>query len=130
MLPNAEFKDVEKVPHVYTLLDKDQKELWTALIEAPQSMNKPILLPPGTPKEILNVHRKALEDAMNDEQFRSGIKRVTGIPPTWVRGEELAKEAAESERLWAKYREQEKELRAKMYNKYIRKLPPQVSRPQ
>ena len=129
MLPNAEFKDVEKVPHVYTLLNKDQKELWTALIEAPQAMNKPLVLPPGTSNDILNAYRKALEDAMNNEQFRSGIKRVTGIPPTWVPGDELAKEAVESERLWAKYREQEKDLRGAMYDKYIRKLSPQVSRP-
>src|SRR5919108_3994504 len=129
MLPNAEFKDVEKVPHIYSLIDKDQKELWTALIEAPQSMNKPIVLPPGTGNEIVSVYRKALEDAMSDNQFRSGIQRVTGIPPTWVRGEELVKEAAEAERLWSKYRAQEKEIRAEMYDKYIRKSTAQVSRP-
>ncbi len=121
MLPNAEFKDVDKVPHVYKLLTKEQREIWTALIEAPQSMSKPVVLSPKTPDEILAVYRKALEDAMNDKRFRAGIKKVTGIPPTWVRGEEIQKEAADAERFWARYREQETKLRREMYNKYMRK---------
>lgn len=120
MMPNAEFKDVDKVPHVYKLINKDQREIWTALIEAPQAMSKPIVLPPGTPDEIFAVFKKALEDAMNDKKFREGIRKVTGLPPTWLRAEELQKEAIESERFWAQYREQEKKLRQEMYSKYIR----------
>jgi hypothetical protein len=121
MLPNAEFKDVEWVPHVYSLLSKEQREIWTALIEGPQAMEKPIVLPPGTPDEILGAYRKALESAMNDAKFREDIERITGIPPVWVRGEEVQKEAAETENLWLRYRDQEKELRRQMYAKYIRK---------
>jgi tripartite-type tricarboxylate transporter receptor subunit TctC len=119
MKGNAEFKDVDKVPHVYKLLNKEQREIWTALIEAPQAMNKPLVLSPKTPDEIVNIYRKALEDAMNDKKFREGIERVTGIPATWVKGEELHKEAIESERLWSRYQEQETKLRQEMYKKYI-----------
>jgi hypothetical protein len=119
MTPNAEFESVEKVPHVYKMINEQQREIWTALIEAPQAMSKPIVLAPGTPDEIFGVYKKALEDAMNDKKFRDGIEKVTGLPPTWLRAEEVQKEAIESERLWAKYREEEKKLRKKMYDKYI-----------
>ena len=120
MLPNEEFESVDKVPHVYKLLNKQQREIWSALIEAPQAMNKPIVLAPGTPDEILDVFKKALEAAMNDKKFQAGIKRVTGIPPTWLRAEEVQKEAIESERFWSQYKEQETKLRRAMYSKYIR----------
>lgn len=121
MRPNSEFTDVKSVPHVYSLLNNKQRELWTAMIEAPQAMNKPVVLPPKTPDHIVSVFRKALEDAMNDDKFRAGIEKVTGIPAVWVTGPEAHKEAVESERLWSEYRQEEAKLRRQMYNKYIRK---------
>lgn len=121
MAPNTEFTDIESVPHVYEFLNDEQREIWTALIEAPQAMNKPVVLPPTTPDDILAVYRKALADAMADPQFRAGIEKITGIPPVFVPGKEAQQEAREAERLWAKYREQEEELRQAMYDKYVRK---------
>jgi hypothetical protein len=121
MKPNSEFTDVDKVPQVNSLLNAKQREIWTGMIEAPQAMNKPVVLPPKTPDRIVSVFRKAFEDAMNNKKFRAGIKKVTGIPPTWVRGESARKEAMDSERLWSKYREQEAKLRREMYKKYIRR---------
>lgn len=121
MMPNTEFKDVGSVPHVYKLLNKEQLELWTALIEATQAMNKPVVLSPKTPDEIVGAYRKALATAMADKQFQANIEKITGIPAVFISGEEAQKEAAEAERLWSRYREQETKLRTQMYNKYIRK---------
>ncbi len=118
---NAEFKDVDKVPHVYSLLNKKQKEIWAAMIEATQAMNKPVVLSPKTPDNIVNVYRSALEKAMADDKFRTGIEKVSGIPAVWVKGPQAHKEAQEAERLWTAYRKPEAKLRRDMYNKYIRK---------
>jgi len=120
MTPNAEFKGVDKVPHIYKLLNKEQREIWTALIEATQAMNKPVVLSPKTPDEIVAVHRTALANAMKDKKFQASIEKVTGMPALFVPGEEAQKEAADAERLWTRYREQETKLRTDMYNKYIR----------
>lgn len=121
MMPNTEFKDVGSVPHVYKLLNKEQLELWTAFFEATQAMNKPVVLSPKTPDEIVGAYRKALATALADKQFQASIEKITGIPAVFISGEEAQKEAAESERLWMRYREQETKLRREMYNKYIRK---------
>ncbi len=120
MGPNSEFTDVDKVPQIYSLLNDEQKEIWTAMIEAPQAMNKPVVLPPKTPDHIVSVFRKALNEAMADDKVRAGIEKVTGIPALFVKAEKASKEAIESERLWSRYREQETKLRREMYNKYIR----------
>ncbi len=121
MEPNAEFKDVEKVPHVYSLLNKQQLEIWTALIEATQAMNKPVVVSPKTPDHIVVALRTALEKAMNDKKFQASVEKITGMPAVFVTGPEAQKEALESERLWMRYKEQETKLRTEMYNKYIRK---------
>lgn len=121
MKPNSEFTDVDKVPQVYSLLNDKQKEIWTALIEAPQAMTKPVVLPPKTPDRIASVFRKALNEAMASDKFRAGITKVTGMPADFVKAAAALKEATKSERLWSKYREQEAKLRREMYKKYIRR---------
>jgi hypothetical protein len=121
MMPNAEFTDVEKVPHVYKLLNKEQLEIWTALIEATQAMNKPVVVSPKTPDHIVDALRTALDNAMKDKKFQASVEKITGMPAVFVTGEEAQKEALESERLWTRYKEQETKLRQDMYNKYIRK---------
>lgn len=120
MKGNSEMQDVSHVPQVYSLLNDEQKEIWTAMIEATQAMNKPVVLSPKTPDDIVRVYRKALQDAMNDKKFSADIERITGLPADFVTAEKAQKEAVESERIWSKYKEQEQELRTKMYNKYIR----------
>ena len=120
VVPNDEFTEVERLPHVYELLTKEQREIWTALIEAPQAMDKPIVLPPGTPDTILSVYRNALDTAMKDKNFRAGIVKFTGVPAGLTPGDKVQEEAAEAERLWLRYREQEVKLRSEMYNKYMR----------
>lgn len=121
MAPNAEFSAVDQVPHVYKLLNKEQREIWTALMEATQAMNKPVVLSPKTPEPIVAAHRTALANAMKDKQFQASVEKITGMPAIFVTGEEAQKEAIESERLWMRYKEQETKLRRDMYNKYIRK---------
>ncbi|MFQ5946628.1 MAG: hypothetical protein ACE5NC_10335, partial [Anaerolineae bacterium] len=121
MKPNSEFTDVDKVPQVYSLLNDKQKEIWAALIEAPQAMTKPVVLPPKTPDRIASVFRKALNEAMANDKFRAGITKVTGMPADFVKAAAAHKEATKSERLWSKYREQEAKLRREMYKKYIRR---------
>ena len=120
MKGNSEMSDTSHVPQIYSLLDDKQKEIWNGMIEAPQAMNKPVVLSPKTPDNIVRVYRKALQDAMDDDKFRAGIEKITGIPADFVPAKKAHQEAVDSERLWSKYREQEKKLRRKMYNKYIR----------
>ncbi|NIO10627.1 MAG: hypothetical protein GTO40_22530 [Deltaproteobacteria bacterium] len=121
MKGNSEMPDTSKVPQVYDLLNDKQKEIWTAMVEAPQAMNKPVVLSPKTPDHIVEVYRTALNKAMADKKFRSGIEKVTGLPADFVSAETATKEAVSSERLWSEYRDQEKKLRRKMYKKYISK---------
>ncbi len=120
MKGNSELPDVSQVPQIYSLLNDEQKELWTGMIEAPQAMTKPVVLPPKTPDRIASVFRKALNEAMANDKFRAGITKVTGMPAEFMKADAAHQEAIKSERLWSKYREQEKKLRRKMYNKYIR----------
>jgi tripartite-type tricarboxylate transporter receptor subunit TctC len=90
MTPQAH-PDLPKVPLAVTFAKtEDERQLIQAGTHDPAAMNRLYVLPPGTPKEIVHVVRKAFMDTLSDPEFRGDAKKSKlDIEP--MAGEELAK---------------------------------------
>lgn len=83
-----EVKDLPLIPDV---LKKDQEKLaayktWVATYE----FQRPYTVPPGTPKERLQLLRKAFADTLNDPEFLAEAKKVK-FEVTYTSGEQIEK---------------------------------------
>jgi tripartite-type tricarboxylate transporter receptor subunit TctC len=73
--------------------EKERKVL--DLFRAFQYPRWPIHLPPGTPKEIVQVLREAMAKTYKDPGFRQDFKKLMGREPSPLTGEELQKAVRE-----------------------------------
>jgi len=85
---DPEVKDLPLIPEV---LKKDEDKLaayrtWAGTYE----FQRPFSVPPGTPKERLQLLRKAFADTMKDPEFLAEAKKVK-FQVTYVSGEETEK---------------------------------------
>jgi tripartite-type tricarboxylate transporter receptor subunit TctC len=83
-----EVKDLPLIPDV---LKRDQDKLaayktWVATYE----FQRPYTVPPGTPKERLQLLRKAFADTLNDPEFVAEAKKVK-FEVTYTSGEQIEK---------------------------------------
>jgi tripartite-type tricarboxylate transporter receptor subunit TctC len=85
--PDPEVKDLPIIPEII----KDEDNLsayrtWSGTYE----FQRPFSVPPGTPKERLQVLRKAFADTMKDPEFIAEAKK-SKFDETYVSGEEIEK---------------------------------------
>jgi len=81
--------EVKDLPLIPDLLRKDENKLaayrtWVGSYE----FQRPFSLPPGTPKERLQLLRKAFADTMKDPEFLAEAKKVK-LKVTYVSGEQI-----------------------------------------
>jgi tripartite-type tricarboxylate transporter receptor subunit TctC len=84
---SARFPDVPAVGELAT--DTRTKQI-LQLIFSPQAMDRPILLPPGAPPEIVAALRKAFHETMQDAAFIEEAQKQ-GLDIADVPGEKVAK---------------------------------------
>ncbi|HET8677458.1 MAG TPA: hypothetical protein VFO63_16795 [Blastocatellia bacterium] len=53
-----------------------------ALARATRSVGTPYLIPPGTPKELVQILRSAMKKTFQDPEFDKEAKKLTGEDPT------------------------------------------------
>jgi tripartite-type tricarboxylate transporter receptor subunit TctC len=78
-----EFTKDKKVAHVVDLFRAFQYPRW------------PIHLPPGTPKEQVQILREALNKTWKDPEFKQTFKKLMGREPTPISGEEVERSVKE-----------------------------------
>ena len=89
--PDAEVKDIPIIPEL--IKDKDNLSAyrtWSGTYE----FQRPFSVPPGTPKERLQLLRKAFADTMKDPEFLADAKK-SKFDETYVSGEEIDKYVTE-----------------------------------
>jgi tripartite-type tricarboxylate transporter receptor subunit TctC len=86
--------DLPKVPLAINFArTEDERQLIQAGTQDPAAINRLYVLPPGTPKEIVQIVRKGFMDTLNDPEFRAdATKSKLDIEP--MSGEELAQTVA------------------------------------
>jgi len=89
--PDPEVKDIPIIPEL--IKDKDNLSAyrtWSGTYE----FQRPFSVPPGTPKERLQLLRKAFADTMKDPEFLADAKK-SKFDETYVSGEEIDKYVTE-----------------------------------
>ena len=84
---NAKFPDV---PAVSEFAKDERTKQILALIFSPQAMDRPVLLPPGTPADKIAALRKAFKEAVEDPAFIAEAKKQK-LEVDYVSGEKVAK---------------------------------------
>jgi hypothetical protein len=85
--PDPEVKDLPLIPEVIKGEDNlSAYRTWAGTYE----FQRPFTVPPGTPKERLQILRKGFGDTMKDPKFIAEAKKVK-LEITYVSGEEIDK---------------------------------------
>ncbi len=84
---NSKFPDV---PAVSEFAKDEKTKQILALIFSPQAMDRPVLLPPGTPADKIAALRKAFKEAVEDPGFIAEAKKQK-LEVDYVSGEKVAK---------------------------------------
>ena len=85
--PDPEVKDLPLIPEIIKGEDNlSAYNTWVGTYE----FQRPFMVPPGTPKERLQLLRKAFADTMKDPEFVAETKK-SKLEITYVSGEEIDK---------------------------------------
>ncbi len=103
-----------------TYLEGEDLELWLALNGPDVYASKNIIGPPGIPNEVTAVLRKALADAMADEEFASTMQAFTGIKNTFTHGDIAQQELADTVNAFIANSDRINEVTEFVFEKYVR----------
>ncbi|MGH7770560.1 MAG: hypothetical protein ACREQP_24165 [Candidatus Binatia bacterium] len=79
------------LPEMETFAKTDRERKVIALNRAFRLGGSPFILPPGTPKELVDILREAMRKTYNDPEFHKEFKKLTGDDPTPLMPEALEK---------------------------------------
>jgi tripartite-type tricarboxylate transporter receptor subunit TctC len=82
---NSRFPDV---PAIAEFAKDEKTKQILALVFSPQAMDRPVLLPPGTPKDKVDALRKAFKETVEDPRFVAEAKKQK-LEVDYVSGEEV-----------------------------------------
>jgi tripartite-type tricarboxylate transporter receptor subunit TctC len=68
--------DLPDVPNAFDLVSKEEDRQLFSLIFGPWAFGRPLLAPPGTPKERVEVLRAAFKATVADEQFLAEARKL------------------------------------------------------
>ena len=98
----------------------DELDLWVALRGPQVYASKNIIGPTGIPNEVTAVLRKALADAMADEEFASTMQAFTGIKNFFTHGDVAQQELADTVNSFIDKQAQIGEITQAVFDKYVR----------
>ena len=98
----------------------DELDLWVALRGPQIYASKNIIGPAGIPNEVTAVLRKALADAMANEEFANTMQDFTGIKNSFTHGDVAAQELAATVDSYIDKQDQIAEITQAVFDKYVR----------
>ena len=70
------------LPELESFAKSDNERQILALFRAFRLAGSPYILPPGTPKELVEILKEAITKSFNDPEFHKEFKKLTGDVPT------------------------------------------------
>ena len=98
----------------------DDLDLWVAMRGPQVYASKNIIGPAGIPNEVTAVLRKALADAMADEEFASTMQSFTGIKNAFTHGDVAQQELADTVNSFVDNQARINEVTQTVFDKYVR----------
>jgi len=74
--------EFDHVREIDTFVKSERERRFLALTRATRSVGTPYLIPPGTPKELVQVLRDAMKKTFQDSEFHREFKKLTGDDPS------------------------------------------------
>ncbi len=95
-------KPLKELPKVPRMIDfaktEEQKKIIEIVAHGYNNYSRPFALPPGTPKERVDILRKAFQDMMTDKEFHAEVEKMNfTFDPTTA--EDLTNAVANSAKL-------------------------------
>ncbi|HWP57377.1 MAG TPA: hypothetical protein VNL14_05780 [Candidatus Acidoferrales bacterium] len=72
----------DHLPELDNFVKSERERRFLALVRATRSVGTPYLLPPGTPKELVQILRDAMKKTFQDPEFHKEFKKLTGDDPS------------------------------------------------
>ena len=73
-------KRLKDIPNVPTAMEyartEEEKKIIDVLISSQNEYSRPFVLPPGTPKDRVQILRKAFEDMIKDHEFLAEVEKM------------------------------------------------------
>jgi tripartite-type tricarboxylate transporter receptor subunit TctC len=70
--------EFEHITELDTFVKAERERRFLALVRATRSVGTPYLMPPNTPKEIVQIIRDAMKKTFRDPEFQKDFKKLTG----------------------------------------------------
>jgi len=74
--------EFDHLPELDGFAKSEKERRFLALTRATRSVGTPYLIPPGTPKELVQVLREAMKKTFQDPEFHNEYKKLTGDNPS------------------------------------------------
>ena len=100
--------------------DPDDVSLWVAMRGPQIYASKNIVGPPGIPEGVTGTLRKALADAMANEEFATSMQNFTGIKNTFTHGDVAQQELADTTNAFIDNKEEIDSITEFVFEKYVR----------
>ena len=101
-------------------LEGEDLDLWVAMRGPQIYASKNIIGPPGIPNEVVATLRKALADAMADEEFAISMQSFTGIKNTFTHGDVAQQELTDTVNAFIDNQDKINEVTQFVFDKYVR----------
>ena len=101
-------------------LDEEQTSIYNAMRGPQVYASKNIVGPAGIPDDVVAVLRKALADAMADEEFAASMQRFTGIKNNFTHGDQADIELDQTVEDFLANKDLIDEITQDVFNKYVR----------
>jgi tripartite-type tricarboxylate transporter receptor subunit TctC len=78
-----------QLPELETIVKSDRDRKIVDLYRALRVVGSPYILPPGTPRDRVEILRAAFTKALNDPEFRKDFKKLVGDDPSPLAADEI-----------------------------------------
>lgn len=107
-------------PNAETYLEtEEEKTIWSAITGTRTFASKNIIGPPNMHAGALKALRDALETAMNDPEFVTGLEDFTGIASNFTAGEQAQQELVETTQAFLDNIEVVDAIQQEIFDKYV-----------
>src|SRR5262245_26560334 len=79
----------DRLPEIEEFAKSDREHKLLAMIRTFRQIGTPSILPPGVPKDRVNILRQAMAKMYADPEFHKEYKKLVGDEPTPILGEDM-----------------------------------------
>lgn len=100
-------------------LTPEQKDLWEGLVLPEVLAGKTLATTPKTPPAVVNILRRAYENAFKDAEFAAAVEKIQREPITLINGEDMQKSVVRLHGAFKRHLPEYKKYQQLIYEKFV-----------